>query len=189
MPEKDLSEVHFDKYLTLPEGDSEVHYQLIGLIIHTGTANRGHYTSYVLSPNNEWWLYDDLPTALGESTIVPVHVPASQVFSQNKDAYAFFYRKVNTIVIDKKIIDMVIDCYGQNPTDKSQTPNSEFNNVAVALSFPTDKNSPGVISDECINIITQFKHSKINTVEKLKTFIIKYNLNLYFWRKAITKNH
>jgi len=47
--EVDLITVDFEKYLTLPQGDSVVHYELIGLITYVGNASRGHYLAYIRS--------------------------------------------------------------------------------------------------------------------------------------------
>jgi len=39
--------------MTLPEEDSKVPYELIGLITHDGEAC-AHYKFYVLNPKNDW---------------------------------------------------------------------------------------------------------------------------------------
>ena len=167
----DSTAIHYEKYMTLPEGDLEVHYELIGLITHDGKPKLGHYVAYVLNPCNEWWLLDDMVRGIKEPTKDPVQVPASEVYSQNKFANLFFYRKINNRVMNSKTIDMVIDCYGKNPDDKSNVPNSGFNKVAVALSLPIDKNSPGVVSEECIEIVRQFKYCKIKELDEFQAFL------------------
>ena len=111
--EFDNTIVAFDKYLTLPEGDSVVHYELIGLITYIGNASHGHYLAYVVDPSNQWWLLNDLPRAHQEPTCDPEQVDASDVYSEKKTAYVFFYRKISGINNDK-IINMLKDCYGQN---------------------------------------------------------------------------
>ena len=180
----DRTPIDYDKYMTLPEGDLEVHYELIGLITHDGV---NHYVAYVLNPCNEWWLLDDMIRADREPTKDPIQVPASEVYSQNKFAYSFFYRKINDRLMNSKTIDMVIDCYGENPDDKSNTPNSVFNKVAVALSLPIDKNNPGVVSEECIEIVRQFKFCKIKHLNEFQSFLKAHNLNLHFWRQVTTE--
>jgi len=184
---KDPTPIHYEKYMTLPEGDSEVHYELIGLITHDGKAFSAHYKSYVLNPKNEWWLLDDLPRGLGESTKDPLHVTAEEVYSQKSFANLFFYRKISDRLLNNKIIDMVLECYGENKDDVSNEPNSEFNKVAVALSFPIDKNTPGVVSEECFEIIRHYKSSNIKDLVEFQAFLITHNLNLHFWRKVIDK--
>ena len=182
---KDDTAIKYSKYLTLQEDDKEVHYELIGLITHIGTLTFGHYLSYVLNPSKQWWLLDDLPKGIGEPTIDPKQISAKEVFSQNENVYAFFYRKINSIIIDNKTIDMVMDCYGQNSIGQSNLPNSEINDVAVAISFPTDINTPGVVSETCIDKIKQFKNCKVNSVNKLTSFLTQNKLKLQFWRRVM----
>ena len=170
--EVDNTIVAFDKYLTLPEGDSVVHYELIGLITYNGNASRGHYLAYVVDPCNQWWLLNDLPRAHQEPTCDPEQVDASVVYSQKKTAYVFFYRKISDINNDK-IINMLRDCYGQN--DK----------VAVALNLPFNKDNPDMNSEECTEIFRQFKSSKIKTLPEFQTFLTTNKLNIHFWRRVV----
>jgi len=80
--EFDRTTVYFEKYLSLPEGDSVVHYELIGLITYIRNASRGHYLAYVVDPFNQWWLLNDLPSAYKEPTCDPEQVEAAVVYSK-----------------------------------------------------------------------------------------------------------
>ena len=79
-----------------------------------------------------------------------------------------------------------MDCYGENSDDKSKVNNAEFNKVAVALCLPINENSPGVVSEECIKIIRQFKSSKIKTLPQFQTFLNTHKLTLHFWRRVLS---
>jgi len=58
-------------------------YDLYGVCNHMGSANLGHYTSFVKNANNKWYHYND--NRVAEVTDV------RQIISPN--AYCFFYRK------------------------------------------------------------------------------------------------
>ena len=165
--EFDNTIVAFDKYLTLPEGDSVVHYELIGLITYIGNASHGHYLAYVVDPCNQWWLLNDLPRAHQEPTCDPEQVDASVVYSEKKTAYVFFYRKISGINNDK-IINLLKGCYGQN--DK----------VAVALNLPFNKHNPDINSEECTEIFRQFVSSKTKTLPEFQAFLTTHKLNIHF---------
>ena len=57
--ESDETEINYEKYLILHEGDIEVQYELICLITHIGEATFGHYLAFVVDPQNQWWLLED----------------------------------------------------------------------------------------------------------------------------------
>jgi hypothetical protein len=185
--ERDETEINYEKYLILHEGDIEVQYELICLITHIGEATFGHYLAFVVDPQNQWWLLDDLPRGIKEPTKDPQKVTTPYVYSQKQYAYIFFYRKIsNSNKTFSKIINFVMDCYGQNSDDKSKVNNAEFNKVAVALCLPINENSPGVVSEECIKIFKQFKSSKIKTLPQFQTFLNTHKLTLHFWRRVLS---
>lgn len=57
-------------------------YTLFGVTCHTGTMERGHYSSYVKKQDNMWWHFDD-------TVYRPVHF-GNEFISQ--DAYILFYK-------------------------------------------------------------------------------------------------
>jgi len=122
----------------------------------------------------------------GESTKDPLHATAEEVYSQKSFAYLFLYCKIRDCLMNNKIIYMVLDCCGEND-DESNEPNSEFKKVAVVLSFPIDKNIPGVVSEVCVEIIRQYKSSNIEDSLDFQAFQITHNPNLHFWGKVIEK--
>ena len=65
----DSAAINYEQFITLTEGDTNVSYELIGLITYKGNGLCGHYLAYILNPKNEWWLLDDLPAGIGKPTI------------------------------------------------------------------------------------------------------------------------
>ncbi len=46
----------------LPHPLSYYQYELVGILVHSGTAEVGHYYSYIkdrTKPSNQWFLFDD----------------------------------------------------------------------------------------------------------------------------------
>ncbi|KAG0659110.1 ubiquitin-specific protease doa4 [Maudiozyma exigua] len=75
--ELDLSSYHHNV-------NNPLKYELFGVVCHTGTMERGHYSSYVKKQNNIWWHFDD-------TVYRPVHF-GNEFISQ--DAYILFYKLI-----------------------------------------------------------------------------------------------
>lgn len=85
-PQIDISAFHVDK--------KHILYKLVGIINHSGSAQQGHYISYILDSNQKWFIFDDL-------NVSPV-IDVTEVIRQNKggtnsfsNGYVLFYRKIN----------------------------------------------------------------------------------------------
>ena len=182
---RDNSTVHYERYMTLTEGtNTSVNYELIGLVVFSGVGvDVGHYYSYILHSTNQWYLINDTGNLPKDPTPPAMKVTAFQVLSYTKGAYLLFYRRCEgSSSISRSIIDMIVDCYGKNKPNLTNT-----NNVAVALKLPysTNTNKPGMANGPCINIIKKFKSAKIKTLNEFRKFITENNLKLYFWRQVI----
>ena len=90
------NEIAYSETLKLPvpikknKGSGVVEYQLYSIIVHNGEKlGNGHYFSYVRSPQNEllWYKADD--NLVNRALTL-------EVLDHKKDAYIFFYRKVQS---------------------------------------------------------------------------------------------
>ena len=81
---KNDSRVLFESTLPL-DGGGDTPYALRGVLVHTGGAGGGHYTSYVRSRDHRWYFCNDLPP---ES---PREVPLGTVLSA--EAYMLVYEQ------------------------------------------------------------------------------------------------
>ena len=64
--------------------DSKYIYKLIGVVLHRGSLNYGHYTSICRNPiDNKWYNYDDDYVR---------QIPQEEVI--NEAAYILFYEKI-----------------------------------------------------------------------------------------------
>ncbi|MAF76427.1 MAG: hypothetical protein CMF17_11365 [Idiomarinaceae bacterium] len=81
---KNDSRVLFESTLPL-DGGGDTPYALRGVLVHTGGAGVGHYTSYVRSRDHRWYFCNDLPP---ES---PREVPLGTVLSA--EAYMLVYEQ------------------------------------------------------------------------------------------------
>ncbi|MBX9830958.1 hypothetical protein K2X40_03295 [Candidatus Babeliales bacterium] len=51
----------------------DVHYKIVGFVMHIGAFGGGHYTAFVLNPgDNNWWYCDDSRTSIANTEIDPV---------------------------------------------------------------------------------------------------------------------
>jgi ubiquitin C-terminal hydrolase len=77
-----LEELNLSKYVIGYNKDNYI-YDLYGVCNHSGSAQGGHYTSFVKNSNGKWYHYND-------TSVAQVALP-SQIISPK--AYCFFYRK------------------------------------------------------------------------------------------------
>lgn len=69
--------------------DGPLVYELYSILVHSGTANAGHYFSYIRSPDNRWYLFNDERV----QEISPTEIEKS--FGSNvgaSNAYVLYYR-------------------------------------------------------------------------------------------------
>jgi hypothetical protein len=188
----DNTQVEYDRYMTLKHGNGnyDINYELIGLVVFQGhSITAGHYVSYILHSSNQWYFIDDTPDDPGLPIPSPVVVSAKTVLEQKNLAYLFFYRKIPenelTCAIKNDVIDMIIDTYGNNITNHSNT-----NNVAVALKFPFNTKKPEKPSRDCVDIIKAFKLANIQNLGEFLKFINRENnkIKMHFWRLYIEED-
>ncbi len=65
----DLYNQSFDEFLQ-DKDKAEGFYEIIGIIMHSGSANCGHYTAYVKSGNQWYYCNDEKITALDETDVI-----------------------------------------------------------------------------------------------------------------------
>ena len=70
--------------LTQDDRIEQRHFKLLGTINHTGSLNRGHYTSFIkLASNNSWYHCNDAAVVLSEEDQV-----------NNDSSYLYFYERM-----------------------------------------------------------------------------------------------
>lgn len=89
---KKTDRVGFRMSLALPcvsnDRPRNADYHLVGICIHSGTLDSGHYKAYVDSEsNNNWVLFDD-------ARIIPLGSLLSHIRSITRDIYMLFYKRV-----------------------------------------------------------------------------------------------
>ncbi|KAM3132963.1 hypothetical protein pb186bvf_014959 [Paramecium bursaria] len=99
------------------EDQSEYHYKLVGVLVHTGHAESGHYYSYI-SQGDKWFLFDDKSVTpfkfenLKDECFGGHHENASMYdwdTFKSKNAYLLFYERVNfkpEIIEGPQVLDL-----------------------------------------------------------------------------------
>ena len=76
-------EMDLGQYVLSPQGSTQ--YRLFGVVCHTGSLDKGHYSSYVLKNGGQWWYIDDTQSR-------PVQF-ATELISPN--AYMLFFERID----------------------------------------------------------------------------------------------
>ena len=81
------------------------HYNLRGIIMHQGSADFGHYTSYIKDRlSDKWFLYNDLSVKeVSESEVLKNAYGTS---TENSSAYILFYDRMDIDEANKKVLQM-----------------------------------------------------------------------------------
>lgn len=83
----------------------ETVYELRGVVMHHGTADFGHYTSYIKDiDTNKWFLYND--SFVSEVKEEEVLINGSGKEGKGSSGYILFYDRIDTLPISRKINSM-----------------------------------------------------------------------------------
>ena len=104
---------HLDITRMMVNQENRVEYDLIGVVVHIGNANAGHYFSYCKDINNQWICCNDSLVKKFDGSLLPKVAAGENMTGNLRDdtAYILFYRKSN-IKLDN--FSSVTDCYINN---------------------------------------------------------------------------
>ena len=167
------TKVEYKRYMTLLEGKNkkEVYYELISLIVFSGSATDGggHYIAYVLNSDKKWYKLDDVSDRRKN---VVEEVSAKIVVDQDLPFILFYKKCKNKDSIMRDRIDMIMDCYGKDEEGK----------IAVALQIKTGGLSNGQPNEESKQVIRRFVEGKIDNLDDFRDFIKNHRYQLHLWR-------
>lgn len=130
----------FDLSRLMEDESQHSEYTLTGMVIHNGTAEGGHYTSYV-KVGEKWYYFDDTNvTEASQTTVMKDAVGGkytSASYEHYPSAYMLFYAK-SELVCEKETIADLREYLRQNDTDLTheiEKENKEF--LAMQVTFST----------------------------------------------------
>ena len=165
--------VIYRRYMTINIGMEKVRYELIGVIAFGGNnINAGHYISYVLNSDNQWYELDDIVKH-------PKKVTAFEVLEQDLP-YLLYYKQIDNIrqeIINNQLNDMIIDSYGIDNEKK----------IAVALQLHISYKTHKPI-DSALNIINNYKNAPCQNLNDFKKFLKENKCRIHFYRSVNKKS-
>ncbi|KAK8895809.1 Ubiquitin carboxyl-terminal hydrolase 34 [Tritrichomonas musculus] len=158
------TDLNIDK---ISQNPTNTNYKLVGIVIHSGTAIGGHYTSFIKKkankPNSQWWKFNDIEVCPISTEDVESAAYGSQ--QQSSSAYVLFYIKEDFILN----VDEVETGEEEVDNSKSEPKVNDKNNIVSffkELDY-TDK----VNIDFILNDNLAFKHTQSMFTEPVINFV------------------
>ena len=158
--------VEFFECNTLDCGGENFEYQLKGVINHRGTADQGHYISYVSTSKNEWVEFNDSETSkLSITEVLKNSLGEIQGDHKTTSAYIIIYKKI------------------QEPMKSSNQMTSNFNLTPCEIDFFP------IINEKNLEVkfreILFSEHFSLNLIkfigfQEFEIFLVKYTLSCLF---------
>ncbi|OHT06323.1 hypothetical protein TRFO_25582 [Tritrichomonas foetus] len=153
-------------------GNDDLLYELTGVVLHSGTARGGHYTSVIKLKGRWYWFNDMEVSVISESEFEKMAYGGrskNNDFDADPCAYLLFYTKIGAedegvSLFANKMTQKMIDYVKPNIKDEIQNDNHEYLNLQCSFSkelfdFIMSINDPFVLIDYFINV---FCHSGLN---------------------------
>lgn len=157
----------------LMEDETEPHeYSLTGVVIHNGTAQGGHYTSYIRKGPNKWYLFNDASvTEANDSQVHDESVGGKKSYSDYDEhlpsAYLLFYTKSELLtsdVDDEKEIDAYLEEHDQALLEEIRSENEAYLEMQALfgtafLGYVMKSDDVDVVMPYLFNIFAHSRHT------------------------------
>jgi len=144
-------------------------YELYSIVIHSGTANGGHYFAYIKSFEDDCWynFNDSDVTRISEKEIENIFGTKSSSSMSLSTGYVLLYRKINNENKIKKIENEIIEEELMNEI------NADFEKALQEEQAWRDRMNMVTVKIYFDNITKEIKFKKDENINKMKEKILK----------------